>query len=58
MSASGYHPRIHALDELAKITPKDSEEDVVVALIGFLRSIGEVTVASAANKALERIYEQ
>ena len=54
--AENFHPRIHALDELALVTRTDSEEDVIAPLIEFLINIGEVTVAAAARRALERVY--
>lgn len=58
MSAHGEtHPRLYALDLLGRLGPEDFADDVVDALIFFLGAIEEATVAAAARRALERIYE-
>ena len=51
------HPRLYALNLLDQLGPEDSADDVADALIFFLGAIEEVTVAAAARRALERIYE-
>ena len=51
------HLRLYALDLLGRLGPEDSADDVADTLIFFLGAIEEATVAAAARRALERIYE-
>lgn len=51
------HPRLYALNLLGRLGPEDSADDVADTLIFFLGAIEEATVAAAARRALERIYE-